>query len=37
LPVFSICVHDVQGATDTSILEDVKEKIMRFAKGNIGL
>lgn len=32
LPAFSIYGHDVQDADDTSVPEDVKEKILRFAK-----
>ena len=32
LPAFSIYGHDVQDADDTSIPEDVKEKILRFAR-----
>ena len=32
LPAFSIYGHDVQDVTDNSIPEDVKEKILRFAR-----
>jgi L-fucose isomerase len=32
LPAFSIYGHDVQDSTDTSVPDDVKEKILRFAK-----
>ncbi len=32
LPAFSIYGHDVQDATDTTIPEDVAEKILRFAR-----
>ena len=32
LPAFSIYGHDVQDASDTTIPEDVAEKILRFAK-----
>lgn len=32
LPAFSIYGHDVQDMDDTSVPEDVKEKILRFAK-----
>ena len=32
LPAFSIYGHDVQDAGDTSVPEDVKEKILKFAK-----
>lgn len=32
LPAFSIYGHDVQDADDTTVPEDVKEKILRFAK-----
>lgn len=32
LPAFSIYGHDVQDADDTEVPEDVKEKILRFAK-----
>jgi L-fucose/D-arabinose isomerase len=32
LPAFSIYGHDVQDASDNSIPEDVKEKILRFAR-----
>ena len=35
LPAFSIYGHDVQDMTDTSIPNDVKEKILRFAKGSV--
>lgn len=37
LPAFSIYGHDVKDATDTEIPEDVKEKIIRFAKGGIAV
>jgi L-fucose isomerase len=32
LPAFSIYGHDVQDANDTSVPEDVKEKILKFAR-----
>lgn len=32
LPAFSIYGHDVQDATDTSIPDDVREKLLRFAR-----
>lgn len=32
LPAFSIYGHDVKDASDTEVPEDVKEKILRFAK-----
>lgn len=32
LPAFSIYGHDVQDATDSNVPEDVKEKILKFAK-----
>ncbi len=32
LPAFSIYGHEVQDSTDTSVPDDVKEKILRFAK-----
>lgn len=32
LPAFSIYGHDVQEASDTSVPEDVQEKILRFAR-----
>ncbi|MEG2851920.1 MAG: L-fucose isomerase, partial [Hydrogenoanaerobacterium sp.] len=32
LPAFSIYGHDVQDATDTSVPDDVSEKIIRFAR-----
>ncbi|MEG0493998.1 MAG: L-fucose isomerase [Clostridia bacterium] len=35
LPAFSIYGHDVQDMTDTSIPDDVKEKITRFANGAV--
>ena len=37
LPAFSIYGHDVQDRTDTSIPEDVKEKILRFARAAIAV
>ena len=37
LPAFSIYGHDVQDIEDNSIPEDVKEKIIRFAKGAIAV
>ena len=37
LPAFSIYGHDVQDSTDTSVPEDVKEKILRFAKGAVAV
>lgn len=37
LPAFSIYGHDVQDMTDTSIPEDVAEKIIRFARGAIAV
>ncbi len=35
LPAFGIYGHDVQDATDTSIPEDVKEKLLRFARAAV--
>ncbi len=35
LPAFAIYGHDVQDATDTTIPEDVAEKILRFARSAI--
>lgn len=37
IPVFSIYGKDVQEATDNRIPDDVKEKILRFAKGAIAV
>jgi len=37
LPAFSIYGHDVQDATDTSIPEDVKEKLLQFAKAGLAV
>lgn len=37
LPAFSIYGHDVQDAGDSSIPEDVKEKILRFIKAALSL
>ena len=37
LPAFSIYGHEVQDATDTSIPCDVKEKLLRFARGAIAV
>lgn len=37
LPAFSIYGHDVQEASDNTIPEDVKEKILRFAKCGIAV
>ncbi|MBC8570397.1 L-fucose isomerase [Zongyangia hominis] len=37
LPAFSIYGHDVQDVTDNTIPEDVKEKIIRFAKGAVAV
>lgn len=37
LPAFSIYGHDVQDMNDTSVPEDVAEKIIRFAKGAIAV
>ncbi|MEG0339483.1 MAG: L-fucose isomerase, partial [Oscillospiraceae bacterium] len=37
LPAFSIYGHDVQEQTDTSVPNDVKEKILRFAKCSIAV
>ena len=35
LPAFGIYGHDVQEATDTSIPEDVKEKLLRFGRAAV--
>ena len=35
LPAFGIYGHDVQDATDTTIPEDVKEKLLRFARAAV--
>lgn len=37
IPAFSIYGKDVQDATDTSVPEDVKEKILRFARGAVAV
>lgn len=37
LPAFGIYGHDVQDADDTSIPEDVQEKILRFVKGGLAV
>jgi len=37
LPAFSIYGHDVQDAGDSTIPEDVREKILRFAKAALSL
>ncbi|NLB80244.1 MAG: L-fucose isomerase [Clostridiaceae bacterium] len=37
LPAFSIYGHDVQDAGDTTIPDDVKEKLLRFARGSIAI
>jgi len=37
LPAFSIYGKDVQDATDTSFPEDVKEKLLRFAKAGLAV
>lgn len=37
LPAFSIYSHDVQDKDDTSIPDDVKEKIIRFARCSVAL
>ncbi len=37
LPAFGIYGHDVQSADDTSIPEDVKEKLIRFAKSAVAV
>lgn len=37
LPAFSIYGHDVQDMTDTSVPEDVAEKILRFAKAALAV
>jgi L-fucose isomerase len=35
LPAFGIYGHDVQGADETGIPEDVKEKLLRFARASV--
>lgn len=37
LPAFSIYGHDVQDSSDTSIPEDVKSKLLRFAKAGLAV
>ncbi len=37
LPAFGIYGHDVQNADDTSIPEDVKEKLLRFARSAVAV
>ncbi|MGN0457628.1 MAG: L-fucose isomerase [Eubacterium sp.] len=37
LPAFSIYGHDVQDMTDTSVPDDVAEKILRFAKASVAV
>ena len=37
IPAFSIYGHDVQDSTDTSIPEDVKEKLLRFSKAGLAV
>lgn len=37
LPAFSIYGHDVQDSTDTSIPEDVADKLLRFAKAGLAV
>lgn len=37
LPAFSIYGHDVRDASDTTIPEDVAEKILRFARGAVAV
>ena len=37
LPAFSIYGRDVQDLTDTSIPDDVKEKLLRFARGAVAV
>jgi L-fucose isomerase len=37
LPAFSIYGHDVQDSSDTSIPDDVKEKLLRFAKAGLAV
>jgi len=37
IPAFGIYGHDVQDSDDTSIPEDVKEKILRFVKGGLAV
>ncbi|MDF2486287.1 MAG: L-fucose isomerase, partial [Herbinix sp.] len=37
LPAFGIYGHDVQAATDTSVPEDVKEKLLRFGRAAVAV
>lgn len=37
LPAFSIYGHDVQDMTDTTVPDDVAEKILRFAKASVAV
>jgi len=37
IPAFSIYGHDVQDSSDTSIPEDVKEKLLRFSKAGLAV
>jgi L-fucose isomerase len=37
LPAFSIYGHDVQDSSDTSIPDDVKEKLLRFTKAGLAV
>lgn len=37
LPAFSIYGHDVQDSSDTTIPEDVKQKLLRFAKSGLAV
>ena len=37
LPAFSIYGHDVQDSTDTSIPDDVAQKILRFVRGGLAV
>ncbi len=37
LPAFSIYGHDVQDSTDTTIPEDVAQKILRFVRGGLAV
>ncbi len=37
IPAFGIYGHDVQDSNDTSIPEDVQEKILRFVKGGLAV
>jgi len=37
IPAFSIYAHNVQDADDTNIADDVKEKILRFARSAVAL